>query len=304
MRKFTKTVCIDPTGMNVWARQQLQELSGGVVFYDNIPVDDAECIRRIGNADAVFVSYNTRISREVILSCPGIRYIGMCCSLYSEESANVDIRTAREKGICVTGIRDYGDEGVVEYVISELVRLLHGFGNHCWRGEAYELTGLQVGIIGLGRTGRMIADGLRFLGARVCYHSRTQKIEAERVGIRRKALDDLLHESDIVCTCLPRNTIVLHENEFAQLGNGKILLNTSVGVTFDVASLKEWVQKPGNFYLCDQVGMGGFAKEFTDCERVIFRDKVSGHSVQSRERLATKVIDNARSFLSEDISGE
>lgn len=58
--------------------------------------------------------------------CPNLRYIGMCCSLYEEKSANVDIAAAREKGIVVTGVKDYGDEGVVEYVISELVRYLHG----------------------------------------------------------------------------------------------------------------------------------------------------------------------------------
>ena len=52
-----------------------------------------------------------------------------------------------------------------EYVISELVRLLHGFGGKQWKHKAYELGGQKVGIVGLGRTGRMIADALRFLGA-------------------------------------------------------------------------------------------------------------------------------------------
>lgn len=55
----------------------------------------------------------------------------MCCSLYSEESANVDIAYAREKNIRVLGIRDYGDRGVVEYVLHELTGLLHGFGLQC-----------------------------------------------------------------------------------------------------------------------------------------------------------------------------
>ena len=95
--------------------------------------------------------------------------------LYSESSANVDIAAARERGITVLGIRDYGDEGVVEYVISELVRLLHGFGGKQWKHKAYELGGQKVGIVGLGRTGRMIADALRFLGAEVYYFSRTRK---------------------------------------------------------------------------------------------------------------------------------
>lgn len=46
----------------------------------------------------------------------------------------MDIRYANERGITVTGIRDYGDEGVIEYVVSELVRCLHGFGQKPWEG--------------------------------------------------------------------------------------------------------------------------------------------------------------------------
>ena len=96
-------------------------------MYPDIPASDDEIIARIGDADAVLLSYTSRINRYVLECCPNVKYIGMCCSLYSPESANVDIRYANERGITVTGIRDYGDEGVVEYVVSELVRCLHGF---------------------------------------------------------------------------------------------------------------------------------------------------------------------------------
>ena len=40
----------------------------------------------------------------------------------------MDIAYARTRGIKVLGIRDYGDRGVVEYVLHELTGLLHGFG--------------------------------------------------------------------------------------------------------------------------------------------------------------------------------
>ena len=174
---FEKIVVVDSTGLNTWGVERLKELGKEVVFYTGIPETDEEIVNRIGDADCVLVSYNTQIRRNVIEACPNIKYIGMCCTLYSESSANVDIAAARERGITVLGIRDYGDEGVVEYVISELVRLLHGFGGKQWRHKAYELGGQKVGIVGLGRTGRMIADALRFLGAEVYYFSRTRKPE-------------------------------------------------------------------------------------------------------------------------------
>ena len=142
---FEKIVLVDSTGLNTWGVERLKELGKEVVFYTGIPETDEEIVNRIGDADCVLVSYNTQIRRNVIEACPNIKYIGMCCTLYSESSANVDIAAARERGITVLGIRDYGDEGVVEYVISELVRLLHGFGGKQWRHKAYELGGQKVG---------------------------------------------------------------------------------------------------------------------------------------------------------------
>ena len=67
------------------------------------------------------------------------------------------------KGHQGAGIRDYGDRGVVEYVLHELTGLLHGFGMPMLHDEPVEIYGLKVGIVGLGVSGRMIADALAFL---------------------------------------------------------------------------------------------------------------------------------------------
>lgn len=290
---FKKIVAVDDTGLQPWAVEKLRSLAEEVILYPDVPADDAESIRRIGDADGVLVSYRTPIRRAVLEACPGIRYIGMCCTLYSEASANVDIAVARERGIEVRGIRDYGDEGVVEYVISELVRLLHGFGGKQWKREVYELTGQKVGIIGLGRTGRMIADALRFLGAEVFYYSRTRKPDAEAEGIAYRTMDELLPAVDILCTCLPRNTIVLGAAEFARFGNRKILVNTSVGPTFRLPDLLRWLSShKRNFYLCDGVGIGNYADTLTQFDNVLYTPQVAGHSVQCMKRLSEKVLAN------------
>lgn len=89
----------------------------------------------------------------MIAKSPAIRYIGMCCSLYDERSANVDIPAARARGIEVRGVRDYGDEGVAEFTLSELIRLLKGLGPHQWQSEPIELQQRKLGIIGMGATG-------------------------------------------------------------------------------------------------------------------------------------------------------
>ena len=150
---FRKLTAIEPVSLEDWAEEKLHTYAEEVVLYRDIPENDEEIIRRIGDSDAVLVSYTTRIGRNVIEACPQIRYIGMCCSLYSEESANVDIACARERGIRVLGIRDYGDRGVVEFVLSELVRFLHGFDRPMLYDIPTEITGLKAGIIGLGVSG-------------------------------------------------------------------------------------------------------------------------------------------------------
>lgn len=111
---FQKLVAIEPVSLVPSAEKTLYSFAGQVVMYPDIPANDDEIIARIGDADAVLLSYTSRINRYVLECCPNVKYIGMCCSLYSPESANVDIRYANERGITVTGIRDYGDEGVVE----------------------------------------------------------------------------------------------------------------------------------------------------------------------------------------------
>ena len=294
---FSKLVAIEPVSLIPSAEKALQNHAKEVILYPDIPQDDDEIVRRIGDADAVLVSYTSNIGRNVMERCPGIRYIGMCCSLYSPESANVDIRYAEERGITVKGIRDYGDEGVVEYVVSELVRCLHGFGQPAWDGEAREITGLKVGIVGLGRSGRLFADVLRFLGAEVYYFSRTRKPDAEAAGIAYLPLRELLPEVDILCTCLPRNTILLGAGEFRLFGNLKILINTSVGPTFRVPDLQRWLSAhKRNFFLCDEVGIGNYADTLTQFDNVIYTPKVSGHSEQCMERLSQKVIANIESY--------
>lgn len=295
---FRKIVAIEPVSLVKEAEEELRTYAEEAVFYGDIPADDEEIVRRIGDADGVLVSYTSRIGREVLERCPQVRYVGMCCSLYSEASANVDIAYAREHGITVLGIRDYGDRGVVEFVLCELVRILHGYDRPMWRELPLEITGLKTGIIGLGVSGAMIADALKFMGADVRYYSRTRKEDREAAGLRYQPLDRLLQECDVVFTCLNKNVILLDDEAFAQLGNGKILFNTSIGPGHDVKALERWLNAGGNTFVCDTVGALGdpaLAKN----PAVICPGVSAGRTAQAFELLSKKVLDNIRTFLGE-----
>lgn len=297
---FNKLVAIEPVSLIPSAEEALHRYAHEVVLFSDVPKDDHEIIRRIGNADAVLLSYTSRIGRSVIDACPNIRYIGMCCSLYSEESANVDIAYAREKNIRVLGIRDYGDRGVVEYVLHELTGLLHGFGLPMLRDEPIEITGIRVGIVGLGVSGRMIADALAFMGAEISYYSRFRKPEAEQAGMIYKPLDQLLAESEVVFTCLNKNVLLLGAHEFEKLGAGKALFNTSIGPGFDSKALENWLNLPGTHFFCDTFAAAGpveegfFARENVHCPGVS-----AGRTKQAFVLLSQKVLANIETVLAE-----
>lgn len=299
---FEKLVAIEPLNLIKSAEEELHQYAKAVEFYRDVPADADEIVLRIADADAVLLSYTSTLDRAILERCPNLEYIGMCCSLYSVESANVDIKFANSKNIEVTGIRDYGDEGVVEYVVSELVRCLHGFGQRPdgspeepWDGVAREITGLKAGIIGLGKSGGMIADALSFFGADIMYFARSEKKWAKDKDYHFLSLKELLSESEVVITCLNKNVILLHEAEFEQLGNQKILFNTGLSPSWDEAPFAEWLDDDNRVY-CDTLGALGNEK-FLDHPNVRCMEVSVGRTRQAFDRLSEKVLANIKDYV-------
>ncbi len=298
MNKFKKLVEVGPVALEPWAEKELEQYAETIVRYDNIPDTNEEIIRRIDDADAVLVRTYPKIDAQVLAAAPNVRYIGMSCSLYSKASANVDIAFAEDHGITVTGIRDYGDHGVTEYVIYQLVRILHGYDYPMWRERSLELTGLKIGFVGMGTSGRMTAEALQMLGADITYFARSIKPDLEEKGIRFKPLRELLADAQVVITCLNKNVILLHEEEFAALGNGKIMFNTSIGPAADLELLKKWCENPDNIFCSDtKDGIGDIADDVLGLPNVICPNASAGMTQQAYDLLSRKVLDNIKGYL-------
>ena len=294
--KFEKLVAIEPVSMVPWGVEELHQYAKEVILFDDVPADEEAIINRICDADAVLVSYTSRITQNVFEYCPNIKYVGMCCSLYSEESANVDIAYARAHGITVKGIRDYGDRGVVEYAVCELVRFLHGYDRPMWSDIPVEITGLKVGMVGLGVSGTMIAEAMKFMGAEVSYYSRTRKPEKEQMGFAYRELGDLLAYSDVVFACLNKNVILLGEEQFEKLGSHKILFNTSIGPAHDPAALARWLENKENYFCCDTAGALGDIS-LKDRPNVFCVEASAGRTKQAFGLLTEKVLKNIKEYM-------
>lgn len=297
--KFRKIVMLDPCGLVGEYKDKIMALSTEkVVAYESLPRDNAEIIRRIADADCVLVSWNTRVDAEVIKACPSVRYVGMCCSLYDEESANVDIKEARRQGIVVKGVRDYGDNGTVEFIFAELIALMKGLGKHQWLSEPTELTGKTIGIIGMGVLGKMVAQTAIHFGMQVIYHSRSRKPEVESESIRYATLEELLSISDIVTLHVPRNSIVLDKKDFHSLRKNAIFINTSLGQPFEKEAFFQWLNTgEGNYAIFDSAGYSNLREELLPHSNVILFDHSSGFTREAKYRLTEKVWRNMTSFL-------
>ena len=296
--KFNKIVCVDETKLNENAITELQKYSEKEVeVYSDYPEDKEEIINRIGNAEAVIVSWHTELDKEIIDSCPKLKYIGMACSLYDDESANVAVKFAQEKGICVKGIRDYGDPGVAEFIVSELIQLLNGYKGKQWKDMPRELTDLKIGIVGLGVTGKLLASCLLPFGADLHYHSNTRKPEWEEKGVKYLELDEILAKCEVISLHLPKNAQILGKKEFETLGNGKILINTSLGLPFDEEFFETWIKEDGNFAIFDADGKKELSEATLKSNNIIASDSSAGWSSQTLQRLSEKVLENLKDYI-------
>lgn len=295
---FEKLVIIEPINMLDVHLNKLNDVAKKVIYYKDIPNNDDEIIKRIDDADAVLLSYTSSINSYVLENCKNIKYIGMCCSLYSPESANVDIKKANELNIIVKGIKDYGDEGVAEYIIHELVEFLQGYKEYKWDNIGHEITGLKCGVIGLGTSGTLIAKTLKFFKAEVSYFSRTRKPHVEKeIGINYKDLNELCKESEAIFLALNKNVFLLQKEQFDLMKGKRILFNTSIGPGFNVEALKEWLKDENHFFFGDTLATIGDESLWKLNNTFTINRSSGGKTYQAYIRLGEKVLNNIYDFL-------
>lgn len=296
MRKFKKLVSVDKVALIPEAIKELENYAENIELAEDIPSSD-EIYERIKDADAVLISANSRLEKSVMERMDNLQYVGMCCSLYSEESANVDIAYAKNHGITVKGIRDYGDNGVTEYVIYQLVKLFHGYNTKAYDKLPREIGSLKIGFVGIGTSGFMTASALQYLGAEISYYARSLKPEKEKLGMRYMDLHELLKYNDVIITALNKNVILLRDKEFGCLGNGKIMINTSIGPASDMKALTLWLKRDNKNILCgDTIGAIG-DEDLLRFPNVYCMNESAGMTNEAYYRLSKKVIDNIKDYL-------
>ena len=298
--RFEQITVIDKTRLTEQGLWALQNFSvKPVIHYEDFPDSEQETLNRIAQSDCILVSWKTPVSEHVLINAVNLRYIGMCCSLYDPSSSNVDVLTAERLGITVKAVRDYGDEGVVEFIFAQLIMFFKGLGPKKWQNQPTELSSKSIGIIGLGTLGKMVAVTAKSFGMDVYYSGRSEKPEAELLGIKMLSLKTLLEFCDIVTIHIPRNSLVLDQSLFTYKKKKSVLINTSLGQPFEETALLDWLANdPDSLGIFDADGAGKLYHKLSALNNVILYPISAGFTEESGRRLTEKATNNIREYLS------
>ncbi len=177
-----------------------------------------------------------------------------------EGTDRIDTATCIEQGITVaktTGSNSVSvAEGATLLILATLRWLpnLHNavvagqFPKFEYRPTSYELLNKQVGIIGIGKIGRTVAEHMVGFGAKIAYYDVVRLPESEEARLNAKfmPLDELLSTSDVITLhvpLIPPTRNMIDARALKLMKPTAIVVNTCRGPVVDEQALVEALQK-------------------------------------------------------------
>ena len=173
----------------------------------------------------------------VIDSLPNLK----CISRVGIGMDGVDISYAENKGIKVLNTPNGPTRAVAELTLGLTLSLLrkipnahYDLKNRIWKKQTGNLLfEKKVGVLGLGRIGRMVAEMFRSLGNPVVGYDLYPDMDwAEKNKVEILSLEQLMNQCDIITIHIPGNSdgsTVLNQEELSYLKDGAFLVNVSRG---------------------------------------------------------------------------
>jgi D-3-phosphoglycerate dehydrogenase len=210
---------------------------------------DESPVEAVREADFVLVA-TTPVSAEVIEAAPRLKLIQHQGVGYD----NVDVAAAAQVGIPI-GLTPEGTSKPVAETVFLLILSLYrnlfianrSLRHGQWlqwelRPQSYNLVGKKMGIVGLGRIGREVAQRAKAFECELLYYDLVRapaEVEAE-YGAKYVSVDDLLAQSDVVTLHVPRTEQtqrMIGGAELARMKPAALLINTARGGLVDEAAL-------------------------------------------------------------------
>jgi D-3-phosphoglycerate dehydrogenase / 2-oxoglutarate reductase len=214
------------------------------------PAATALVASRVGDVDGLIVCHGSpRIGHVILEAGPKLRVVG---ELEGDRfAARIDVEAAQARDVRVVDTTNGSSYGVAEWALGMMLiatrnagELFRSMAAGEWRPqtgapdfERFELTGKQVGMIGLGIIGRRLVQLLQPFQCEISAHDPyVPKEVADVLGVRLTSLDHVMGDSDvIVCVAplTPKTRGMVGERELALIKPGSALVNVSRGPIFD-----------------------------------------------------------------------
>ena len=215
-----------------------------VDYYDTLPGAEDRLIERIAGAEIVIsIRSSTRFTENVFRNCPGMRLV----SLWGTGTDNVDLPSAERHGVTVTNTPGVSAFSIAEHALALMLAVARRIRRNDaevrqgrWpRGQAIQMHGKTLGIVGLGAVGRQFARLGAGIGMRVIAWTMHPD---PALGFDLVPLDDLVRTSDVVSLHLRLSGDTrgfLGRAQLERMKPSAILINTARGPIVDEAALVE-----------------------------------------------------------------
>ena len=93
-----------------------------------------------------------------------------------------------------------------------------------------------------------------------------------------------------------KNVVLLGAEEFAALGEHKLLINTGLSPSYEISAVREWLKRPNTYLSCDSdLALGDLT--LLDFDNVYFKNKASGGDNTGIRAIARKGIGKSVSLF-------
>jgi D-3-phosphoglycerate dehydrogenase len=227
------------------AKAALARLNPTYRMSKSVNADDIIAVAK--DADAVLVTY-AKLTREVLSQFTRCKAIGR----FGLGVDNIDLPTAKEKGIAVNYVPDYCIREVSDHAMALLLSLIRKvpLSNKLVQSGRWEMPavvpirrieGTVLGLIGFGHIPRLVAPKAQAFGIKVIAHDPFAKADVlKAANVESVDLDTLFKTSDYVSVhapLLPATRGMMNAAAFAKMKKGAYIVNTARGPLIDEPAL-------------------------------------------------------------------
>jgi len=271
-----------------------------------------EIIEKSKDCDGILSSITDKFDNDLISKLPETIKI---ISNFAVGFGNIDIEAAKKKNIVVTNTPDVLTDATAEIAILVLLgaarRAKEGMewaSKKNWKWSAdflmgKQLTGSRLGILGMGRIGRAVADRARSFGMKIHYHNRSRlKKDLEKNSIYHKSLESLLSVSDffsINCPATKETKHIINNKTIKYFPDGAVVSNSARGDMIDDDAMVSALKTGKIFSLGIDVynGEPNIHPEYLNLPNVFVLPHLGSSTIKTRTAMANLAIKNMEEFF-------